>query len=111
MVLIGTLVLVFAISAVRLVVKTSRRGVFAAVRPTPGFSRNGPIPRSRLVDPGLFVDGVVPISKRLTLNAGARTDFVYTNSQARLVSGNINITPGPQSLNNPLVPGQIPAPV
>jgi hypothetical protein len=45
---------------VRLVVKTSRRGVFAAVRATPGFARNagsgkGPIPRSRLVSYALPV--------------------------------------------------------
>ncbi len=59
-VLIGTLVLVFAISAFRLAVKTSRRGVFAAVRSTPSFLRtsggsNRPISKSRLVSYALPV--------------------------------------------------------
>ncbi len=60
MVLIGTLALVFVVSAFRLVAKTSKKGVFAAVRPTPAFNRptgsgKGPIPRSRLISYALPV--------------------------------------------------------
>jgi outer membrane receptor protein involved in Fe transport len=62
------------------------------------------IPRSRLVDPGLFLDASLPINKRLTINAGARADFVYTTSRNRFVSGNFIVTPGTQT--NPTVPGQ-----
>ena len=56
MVLIGTLVLVFALSAVRLVARTSSKGVFAAVRSAqgPGSGRR-PIAKSRLVSYALPV--------------------------------------------------------
>lgn len=60
LVLIATLVLVLLVSAARLVHKTSQRGVFAAVRATPGPTRKsdlgkGPLPRYRLISYALPV--------------------------------------------------------
>src|SRR5262249_23008573 len=63
------------------------------------------IPQCHFDDPGIFVDATLPLNKRLTLNAGARADSVFTTSHDRLVTGNVIVTPGIQ--NNPLVAGQI----
>jgi outer membrane receptor protein involved in Fe transport len=49
---------------------------------TPGqVTYNFPIPRSRQIDPGLFLDTSVPVGERLNLKAGARVDFVDTAIQ------------------------------
>jgi iron complex outermembrane recepter protein len=74
------------------------------------FNQNLGIPQAHLVDPGLFLDAIVPLTKRLTINSGARLDWVHTDSDNRFVSGNINIAPGAQNPLAPQVPGQIVAP-
>jgi outer membrane receptor protein involved in Fe transport len=37
-----------------------------------------PIPRANMADPGLYIDGVLPVGDRLTLKAGARVDLATT---------------------------------
>jgi len=45
----------------------------------PFFSGNNPIPRSHSVNPGFFLDDVLPINDRLTLKTGFRADMVSTD--------------------------------
>src|SRR5207249_1077142 len=72
------------------------------------LTQNLSIPTSHLTDPGLFADLRLPATNRLTLTGGARTDFTYTNSDPRLINGNIIIAPGTQAV--PTIPGQIAPP-
>ena len=43
-----------------------------------GLPANLGIPDARQIDPGLFVDGAMPLGDRLVIKAGARVDFVTT---------------------------------
>ncbi len=45
---------------------------------------NFPVPRSRQIDPGLFLDGSLPVGEWLTLKAGARVDHVESRIQQPL---------------------------
>jgi outer membrane receptor protein involved in Fe transport len=57
--------------------------------PTFGFQDLG-IPSSHYVDPGLFAELAIPVSKRFNVRLGTRADFTETNSGPRLVTGNIS---------------------
>lgn len=56
----------------------------------PGEFDNFPIPRSQSIDPGAFAEFETPLNDALTLNAGARVDWVHTDafSQHRAVDPN-----------------------
>jgi outer membrane receptor protein involved in Fe transport len=41
---------------------------------------NFPIPRSHSTNPGLLVEGVLPLGRRLTIKSGARMDWVFTDA-------------------------------
>lgn len=45
----------------------------------PFFSGNNPIPRSHSVDPGIFIEDILPLTDRLTLKSGFRVDIVSTD--------------------------------
>src|SRR5262249_132294 len=47
--------------------------------PPDGSFRNFPVPRSHMVDPGIYVDTVLPVSDQLLLRAGARMDVIQTD--------------------------------
>jgi outer membrane receptor protein involved in Fe transport len=49
------------------------------------------IPRSNLLDGGVFAELAVPVTPRFDIKSGARGDWVETRSQARLVSGTVPI--------------------
>ena len=72
------------------------------------LTQNLGLPYSHSVDPGLFLDLRLPVNERLTLTGGLRGDLMYTNSDARAITGNTVIVAGTQ--NNPVVPGQPPVP-
>ncbi len=45
-----------------------------------GITSDFPVPRSHMVDPGVFVDGTLPLcDNRLILKAGARADWAFAN--------------------------------
>jgi outer membrane receptor protein involved in Fe transport len=44
-----------------------------------GAISNFPIPRSHSSNPGIFLEGVLPMSDKLTVKAGSRVDWVETN--------------------------------
>ncbi|MBI1914054.1 MAG: TonB-dependent receptor [Planctomycetes bacterium] len=71
----------------------------------PLLQQNLGIPQSHLADPGIFVDATLPLTKRLTINGGARQDNVFTTGANRTVTGNILVTPG--AVNNPLAAAQV----
>lgn len=41
---------------------------------------NFPIPRSHATNPGVFLEGIVPLAERLTVKTGARLDWVATDA-------------------------------
>ena len=41
------------------------------------------IPQSHMVDPGLYLEGSLPVSKRINLKGGVRYDAVFTSSDPR----------------------------
>lgn len=47
----------------------------------PAFDNNFPVPRSRSIDVGLYVEDVERIDCRWTMTAGARVDGVFTDSE------------------------------
>src|SRR5262249_6293670 len=59
------------------------------------LTQNPGIPQSQWTDPGIFIDGSLPIAQRFTLKSGFRADWVDTRSHAREVTGTIPIFPGP----------------
>jgi outer membrane receptor protein involved in Fe transport len=71
----------------------------------PFLTQNQSIPESRSIDPGLFIDGTLPVGPRLTVRGGFRADFIYTSSDDRTVTGNSVLVPGTQS-GGTLFPGQ-----
>jgi outer membrane receptor protein involved in Fe transport len=69
-----------------------------------GLTESFPIPRSHIVDPGFFIDGVLPIGERFTLKGGFRLDHVGTDidSPPTDVPGYaqiVGLTPGESKLN------------
>lgn len=71
----------------------------------PFLTQNQSIPECRSVDPGLFLDGTLPVGERLILHGGGRADFIYDSSDDRTVTGNSVLVPGTQN-GGPLFPGQ-----
>jgi outer membrane receptor protein involved in Fe transport len=63
----------------------------------PLFTQHQSIPRSTWTDPGLFAQLSLPVNDRLKGTIGGRVDFVHTDSDPRLITGNINIF-GPASV-------------
>ncbi len=65
--------------------------------PVPDFfgadvgTQNLGIPSSQWVDPGIFAEVSLPVSKRMTFKTGARGDWVQTDSAPRLINGNIPV--------------------
>jgi iron complex outermembrane receptor protein len=53
------------------------------------------IPRATWTDPGLFAELSLPVNDRLRIKAGGRVDFVHTDSDPRLITGNINLFGSP----------------
>lgn len=54
-------------------------------RGVPGeVSFNFPLPRSRAIDPGLFLDLTLPMNDRFTFKAGSRVDFINASMQQPL---------------------------
>jgi outer membrane receptor protein involved in Fe transport len=53
-------------------------GVIGAI-PAAAATQNAPIPRSHELDPGLFVDGALPVGESLLFKAGTRFDTVWAN--------------------------------
>jgi len=68
------------------------------------------VPSSRFLDPGIFADFTLPLTKRWTVGGGARADWMFTDSATRLITGNIVLTPGSQFSPNAIgqVGGNIP---
>lgn len=78
--------------------------VQAGAQPT--FTQNQSIPPSNLVDPGLFLQGRIPVTDDLTIRGGSRVDWVRTSSDPRLITGNINLfgpVAAPGSTVNPFL--------
>jgi outer membrane receptor protein involved in Fe transport len=46
---------------------------------SPGVDANFPIPRSHASNPGIFLEGVLPMSERLSVKAGSRVDWIEAN--------------------------------
>ncbi len=67
------------------------------------------IPQSHMVDPGVYLEAGVPLSKRANLKGGLRYDAIFTASNPRLIYGNVILfgaVPGtiaPQTTLNPIV--------
>jgi iron complex outermembrane receptor protein len=61
------------------------------------LTQNQSIPASSSVDPGLFAELSLPVNDRLKIKAGGRVDFVHTDSDPRLITGNVNLF-GPASI-------------
>lgn len=59
------------------------------------------IPLSRMVDPGVYLDGRVPVGPRFTMHAGLRGDWATSTSHSRFITGNYVLQPNP-----PALPGQ-----
>lgn len=60
-----------------------------------GFENFG-MPQSHFVDPGLFLETVVPIGKRLTLKGGTRGDLYTSQANTQIITGNfVLFPPGP----------------
>jgi len=72
------------------------------------FTQNQGIPNSNSVNPGLFMNGDLPVTDRLTFRSGGRMDWVRTSTHNRTITGNIDLfgSPGPPNPNrfqvNPL---------
>jgi outer membrane receptor protein involved in Fe transport len=64
-----------------------------------GFQNLG-IPRSHMIDPGIFTEFSVPIGDRLTVKTGARGDWVATDSDPRLITGNIPVFFAPPNVDS-----------
>jgi iron complex outermembrane recepter protein len=75
------------------------------------FAENSGIPNSNSVDPGLFIEGSLPVNDRWTLKAGGRVDFVHMSSDPRQIVGNIDLfgfpvqpgVTGPRTTLDPIV--------
>ena len=64
------------------------------------------IPQSSWIDPGLFTELSLPITDRWKVKAGGRVDFVSTDSDPRLITGNIDLFGPPGSpIVTPTAPG------
>jgi outer membrane receptor protein involved in Fe transport len=76
-------------------VQTQGPNVNTGVPVVPGafplFTQNQSIPDSNQVDPGLFVQGRLPVTKELTLRAGGRIDWVHSSSNPRVITGNLDL--------------------
>ena len=58
------------------------------------------IPNSNSINPGLFVEAMLPVTEALKLKSGGRIDYVRTSSNSRLITGNIDLFGQPQSPQN-----------
>jgi iron complex outermembrane receptor protein len=72
------------------------------------LTQNQSIPQSSWIDPGLFAELSVPVTDRLKVRVGGRVDFVHTDSEPRLITGNVNLfgpatVPGQGAAANPFV--------
>jgi outer membrane receptor protein involved in Fe transport len=61
------------------------------------FTQTQGIPNSNSVNPGLFLNGEVPVTDRLTFRSGGRMDWVRTSTHNRLITGNIDLFGPPGS--------------
>jgi outer membrane receptor protein involved in Fe transport len=65
-----------------------------------GVTGDNPIPRSHQVDPGVFIDGVLPLlDNRLLLKAGFRADWAGTDIDSLPVGVDLDKTIGPGPYN------------
>lgn len=55
------------------------------------------IPQSNSINPGLFVEAMMPINDHLKLKSGARIDYVRTSSNNRVITGNVDLFGEPQN--------------
>lgn len=55
------------------------------------------IPKSNSVNPGLFLEGMLPLNDKLKLKGGGRIDYVRTSSNARRITGNVDLFGDPQN--------------
>jgi outer membrane receptor protein involved in Fe transport len=74
----------------------------------PTFNQDQSIPNSQSVDPGLFIEAMLPLDKRLKLRSGGRLDWVRTSADPRLISGNINLFGAPGQTPGLVVPSTNP---
>lgn len=59
-----------------------------ALPPNVLFQQLG-IPKSHMVDPGVYLEGSLPVSKRITFKGGTRYDAVFTGTAPRVIYGNV----------------------
>ncbi len=68
---------------------------------TPGaqplFTQNQEVPQSNQVNPGLFLQGMDPLTDRLKVRYGGRVDYVRSSSNPRDITGNIDLFGAPAS--------------
>ncbi len=55
------------------------------------------IPNANSFNPGLFLEAMLPVNDRLKLKSGGRLDYVRTSSNARLITGNVDLFGDPQN--------------
>lgn len=69
----------------------------------PVFIQNQGIPNSNSVDPGLFIEALLPIEDRFRIKSGGRMDWVRTSSNARRIFGNIDLFGVPREVGGATV--------
>jgi iron complex outermembrane recepter protein len=55
------------------------------------------IPKSNSYNPGLFLEGMLPLNDKLKLKGGGRIDYVRTSSNDRVITGNVDLFGDPQN--------------
>ena len=70
------------------------------------LTQNQSIPNSSWTDPGLFAEFSMPVNDRLKVKAGGRVDFVHTDSDPRLITGNVNLFGAPTVVPPPGAPNE-----
>lgn len=69
------------------------------------------IPQSHFVDPGIYLEGALPVNPRLNFKGGARYDAMYTASDPRVIFGNVLLSGGvPGSITTAPTGGLVTAP-
>lgn len=65
------------------------------------------IPNSNSVNPGLFLESLMPVGDAIKFKTGTRMDYVRASSGPRIIQGNVNLA-SPLLPNNPGSPGSPP---
>jgi iron complex outermembrane receptor protein len=69
--------------------------------PAPGqptvITQTQQIPKSNSFNPGLFLEGMMPLNDKLKLKGGGRIDYVRTSSNDRVITGNVDLFGDPQN--------------